>query len=486
MAIYNVDKYLDSLNDGREVYYRGEKVKNVVEHPALGSAVRHAALIYKWQNDPKYRNLLTYNDKKYGEISSFYHIPEIREDLLNRFELIYKTTRMGRGTFNIIQAIGSDALFALLIATKEIDSKLGTSYYSRVEKFYRYVVENNLALSVAQTDVKGDRTLRPNEQEDPDLYVRIVKRMDDGIIVRGAKAHTTQGPVSNEIIVLPTRAMTKNDADYALAFAVPANTKGVKMISKPEKGAEAALNDPWFVVGRENVETESLTIFDDVFVPWERVFLAGEWQYAALVAIMFPTYHRFTAISYRAGIADMLVGLGKLLAEYNGVDDKSHIRRDIVEIIKYKELLRSTGYLAAHEADQDKATGIYVPNKVMTNVGKLIANENYLDIVKHLVDVAGGLAATLPSSNDFENSDEAKYLKKYLVGKKGTDAITRSKIISMTKEIISSFGALFATAMIHAEGSIEASILELYRSYEYEESKNLAKYAAGIDDELKN
>ncbi|KAA8922422.1 4-hydroxyphenylacetate 3-hydroxylase N-terminal domain-containing protein [Thermoplasma sp.] len=485
MTIYDVDRYLNSLDDGRAVYYRGQKVSNVVNHPEIGAAVKHASLVYKWQKDPKYRSMLVCRDKDYGEISTFYRIPKKPEDLMERFDLIYKTTRMGRGTFNIIQAIGSDALFALLIASREIDSKLGTAYHDRVEKFFRYVAEEDLALAVAQTDVKGDRILRPSEQSDPDMYVHIVKRTNEGIIVRGAKAHTTQGPVANEIIVLPTRAMTKDDADYAVAFAIPANAKGLKMISKPEKASEAALNDPWFIVGRENVETESITIFDDVFVPWDRVFLAGEWQYAGLIAVMFPTYHRFTAIAYRAGIADMLIGLGKLLAELNGVDDKSHIRRDIVEIIKYKELLRSTGYLAAHESKMDPATSIYVPNRVITNVGKLIANENYLDVVKHLVDVAGGLAATLPSSKDFENPDERKYLEKYLVGKKGTDAIVRSRILSMTKEIISSFGALFATAMIHAEGSIEASILELYRSYDYDGSKDLAFYASGIRDELR-
>nr|WP_201796918.1 4-hydroxyphenylacetate 3-hydroxylase N-terminal domain-containing protein [Thermoplasma sp. Kam2015] len=484
MSIYDVDRYLKSLDDGRVVYYKGMNVKNVADHPQLGTAVKHASLIYKWQQDEKYRDMLVYQDREYGEISSFYKIPRKTEDLLDRFNLIYKTTRMGRGTFNIIQAIGSDAIFALLIAAKEIDSRLGTTYFNRIEKFYRYVAENDLALAVAQTDMKGDRSLRPSEQSDPDMYVHIVKRSNDGIVVRGAKAHTTQGPVANEIIVIPTRAMTKDDADYAVAFAVPANAKGLKMISKPEKAVESANDDPWFIMGRENVETESITIFDDVFVPWDRVFLAGEWQYAGFVAVMFPTFHRFTAIAYRTGMADLLVGLGKLLAEFNGVDDKSHIRRDVVEIIKYKELLRSTGYLAAYESKADPATGIQIPDKVITNVGKLVANENYMDVIKHLVDVAGGLAATLPSSKDFENPDEMKYLSKYMTGKKGTDSVTRSRIISLTKEIISSFGALFSTAMIHAEGSIEASILELYRSYIYDGSKDLALYASGVKERL--
>jgi aromatic ring hydroxylase len=484
MALKTVEKYLESINDGRIVYYRGKRVDNVVTHPVLKGSVKHASLIYEWQADPERRKLVVKNDSNFGEISSFYQIPRNGHDLLNRFELIYETTRWGRGSFNIIKAIGSDALFALMIITKHMDSMLGTSYYQRVLNYYKYVVENDIAIAVAQTDVKGDRSLRPHEQQDPDLYLRIVEKNKDGIIVRGAKVHTTQAPVSNDIIVLPTRAMTDKDKDYSVAFAVPANTKGLKMISKPEKGAEAALNDSWFVMGRENVETETLTVFDDVFVPWERVFMAGEWQFAGPLAIMFPTYHRYTAISYRSAIADLIVGIGKILAEYNGVDDKSHIRKDVVELIRYKEMLKATAIAASSIAQIDDITGIAVPNTVMTNIGKLIANESYMDVVKHLIDIAGGLAATLPASQDFENPEEASYLEKYLIGKKGTNALERSRLISLTREIISSFGALFTTAMLHAEGSIEASVLELYRSYDYDESKKLAFYASGLKDKL--
>ena len=480
----SLDEYIDSLRDNRVVYYRGELVKDVVSHEILGVAVRHASDIFKLQSDPKYRDLVVYEDPDYGEISKFYKIPRNPSDLNERFELIYETSRYGRGLFNIIKAIGSDALFALLMVTKRMDSDLGTDYHSRVMKLYKYVVENDLGIAVAQTDVKGDRSLRPHQQKDPDLYVRIVERKSDGIIVRGAKEHTTQSIASNEIIVLPTRNMTEADKDYAVAFAVPTNTKGVKMISRPMKAVESAVKDPSFTMGRYNAENETITIFDDVFVPWDRVFLAGEWMYAFPMAITFPTYHRFTAVSYRAAIADLLIGIGKLLAEYNGVDNKSHIRRDMVKLIIYKEFLRSAAIAAAEKCMIDDLTEIAVPNIVYTNVGKLFANEGYTDVIKHLVDIAGGLAATVPSIKDLENKEEKKYLLKYLVGKKGVNPENRIKIFNLLKELLSSFGALFTTVMIHAEGSIEASIIELYRSYNYTDSKKLALYAAGLKDSI--
>ncbi len=318
------------------------------------------------------------------------------------------------------------------------------------------------------------------------MYVRIVERRSDGIVVRGgAKSHTTQAPVSNEIIVLPTRAMSQEDSDYAVAFAVPANAPGLKMVAKPEPAAEAALTDPpWFVLGRENIETESLTVFDDVFVPpWDRVFLAGEWRAASALSLMFPTFHRFTAISYRAGIGDLFTGLAKLLAEYNGVDDRSHIRRDVVEAIRYKELLRATAIAAAVNCRVDRETGIAIPDTVFTNVGKLVANTGYLDMVKALVDVAGGLASTMPSSQDFSGELGGTGCK-VLEGQEGSDPMERARLIALTREILSSFGALYTAAMIHAEGSIEASVLELFRSYDYTDSKRLARFAAGIDREI--
>ncbi len=478
------EEYLESLKDGREIYYRGKKVSDITTHEVLSAAVKHAMDLFKLQFDPKYKKMLVYNDPEYGEISSFYKIPRNSSDLKDRFKLIYETTRYGRGMFNIIKAIGSDALFGLMIVTKKMDKELGTSYYERVMKYYNYIVKNDLALAVAQTDVKGDRSLRPHQQSDPDLYLRIVKTNEKGIIVRGAKVHTTQAIAANEIIVLPTRAMTEKDKEYALAFAIPANTKGLKLISRPMKAVEEAIKDPSFIMGRMNVENETLTVFDDVFVPWERVFMAGEWPFAGPLAITFPIFHRFTAISYRAAMADLLIGVAKLLAEFNGVDNKSHIRRDVVEVIKYKELLRSTAIASCDLCIIDKLTKIAIPNIIITNVGKLLANENYLNVVKHVIDVAGGLAATAPSLKDFESPEISQYLEKYLVGKKGITAKERIAIFNLLRELISSFGALFGVAMMHAEGSIEASVIELYRSYNYDSNKELALYASGLKKEI--
>ncbi len=476
------DEFIKSLNDGRLVYYRGETVANVAEHPILKVPVKHAASIYSLQADTTYKDIMLVNTTEYGEMSSFYKIPENSSDLMKRHRLIYETTRIGRGQFNIIKAIGSDALFALMYVSRLMDKKYDKGYYKRVMKYYRYVVDNDLALSVAQTDVKGDRSLKPSDQDDPDLYVHIVKRDNNGIYVSGAKAHTTQSIASHDIIVLPTRNMAERDRDYAVAFSTPANAPGITMISRPLKEVETTVNDGLSIIGKENIEVETVTIFDNVFIPHEKVFLDGEYDFSGILAVMFPTFHRFTAISYRAALADFLIGIGKLLAEYNGTDNKPNIMRNMKPLISYKEILRATAIAASHECN--KLNGLAVPDVVYTNVGKLYANENYTDIIKNIVDIAGGLVATLPAYEDFKNPHEEKLLIKYLRGKDKDSTMERIKVLQTLREFISSMGSLYLAGMIHAEGSIEASILELYRSYKYEDSKNLGKYASNIKNEL--
>ncbi len=475
--------YINSLRDGRIVYYKGKKVEDITKHSILGVTVKHASDLYALQTDDDYAEITVAEDEKYGKISRFYHIPHSAEDLNKRFDLIYKTTEYGRGIFNIIKAIGSDAIFALMISSARVDKKYGTNYSSNIANFYEYVVKNDLALAVAQTDVKGDRMKRPSEQKDPDMYLRIVDRNEKGIIVRGAKAHSTQAAVSNEILVIPSRNMLESDKDYSVAFAVSSSTPGLKMISKPVKSVEDSLSDETLVIGLNNAESETVSIFEDVFIPWERVFLAGEWDYAGLTAVMFPTFHRFTAIAYRSAMASLILGLSKLLADSNGVFGASHIRRDIVDLIMYKETLRSAGISAAYKGVRDITTGVFTPNTIYTNAGKLLANTHYTDIIRSAVDIAGGIMATLPSSMDFKNPETSNLLKKYLVGAKG-DVEDRFKLMNTLRYIISSLNALFTTAMIHAEGSIEASIIELSRSYDYTNDEALAKYASGITSKI--
>ncbi len=469
--------FLESLKDGRTVYYRGTRVDDVTKHELLSVPVKHAAMLYEFKRDEKFSELANHSDPEMGPMSMFYKIPKNSEDLLKRHEIIKESTRYCNGIFNIVQAIGSDALFSLLITSlKSGDSALR----QRIQKYYRYVVENDLATAVAQTDVKGERSLRPHEQPDPDLYVRVVESNSEGIVVCGAKAHTTQSVAANEIIFIPTRAMAEKDQDYAVAFAIPANTRGLKLVCRPAQEVEGlGKNDA--PLSSKNLEIETLTILDHVFVPWERVFLYRDWKLAGELANTFATYHRFTAISYRSVMAELFLGAARLAARYNGIDAAPHVRDDIIEIILYKELLDMAAKAAAHYPLVDDGTGIVVPNPLYTNIAKLYSNKQFPNIVGAVVDIAGGLMSTLPTTDDLNSPEIGIYVSKYLQGSRKYSGEQRFKLMRLIREIVG--GPMTGYLMglfIHAEGSVAASKIAMYREYKFDRAEELVSKLADV------
>jgi aromatic ring hydroxylase len=475
LALRSAREYLESLVDGREVYYRGKRVRDVTKHPYLSLAAEHAAQLYRLQRDSSFKPpAMSKVDGR--EVSTFYKLCKTPQDLLTRSRLIEETTRAGSGVFNIIQAIGSDAIMALMIVSKSLDARdPSKNYFQRVSKFHEHVAHGDLALAVGQTDVKGNRMLRPSEQADKDLYLHVVKSTEKGIVVRGAKAHTTQAIVSDEVIVLPTRAMTEADRDYAVAFSVPTNTKGLKLIARPLVEAESAMTPEEGMVSAKNIEVESLTVFHDVFVPSDRVFLLGEWEAAGILANLFGLYHRFTALSYRQVIADTLLGAAKIMAEQNGIDGASHVREKLARLIMYREQSRMAIRLAALDAVKDELTGIMYPNSLWANVGKLQSNTQYMSSVQNMVDIAGGLISTMPSPEDYARKDIGPLMKKYLAGNAEMSAEERMNLFRLIRELIGAMGGLLAPGMIHAEGSIAASLIALSREYDYGSSKALVR-----------
>ena len=232
MGLRTPEQYKQSLRDGRAVYFRGEKVDDVTTHPVIGIAVEHACIDYRMTEDSAYRELAVIKDGA-GEYSRYFHLPRNGEDLLKRSHLIAASTREGATLVVLIKEIGTDALLALHIIGERLTAAGHPEYRERIQKYYRYCRDNDLAIAVAQTDVKGDRSLGPTAQEHPDYYVRVVERRPDGVVVRGAKVHTSVSTNTNEAIVLPTRAMRSEDKDYAIAFALPINTPGLKLIASP-------------------------------------------------------------------------------------------------------------------------------------------------------------------------------------------------------------------------------------------------------------
>ncbi len=477
MPLRSPDAFLDSLRDGRRVVYRGRSVEDVTGHPHLGRGARHVAIDFRLAHAQPDNELFVLRDRGGPAISRYFAIPRTSTDLLRRRDLIETVTREGRSFVPLIKEIGTDAIFALMIVTGQLDKALGTDYGERVRGFHARCRDGDLAMAVAQTDAKGDRSRRPSEQALPDVYVRRVGQRDGGIVVRGAKAHTTNAVFSNEIVVLPTRAMTERDADYALAFAVPANAPGLTMVASPRGfGATSVFDNP---LSSRHSLTESLTIFEDVFVPWERVFLCGEWPYAGLLAKTFVEFHRFTAVSYKTPLLELLLGAAALIADYQGLLGAAHVRDKLARLIMYLHTVRGLGTAAAVESRL--VEGIAVPDPVITNAAKFHFARGYHDAVRDVQDVAGGLTVTGPAEEDWASPEVRKLIEPYLAGRAGVGGEERLRVINLVRDLVASdLGGYLEVLAIHAEGSLETQKLTVLMDTDLDRVKNLAAEAAGV------
>jgi aromatic ring hydroxylase len=464
------------LRDGRTVFFRGDKVADVTAHPVIGIAVEHAALDYRMAEDPQYRELAVVREGA-DEYSRYYHLPRNGDDLLKRSALIAAATREGATLVVLIKEIGTDALLALHIIGERMAAAGKPEYRERIHKFYRHCRDNDLAVAVAQTDVKGDRALGPTQQDHPDYYVHVVEERPDGVVVRGAKVHTSVSTNTNEVIVLPTRAMRPEDKAYAIGFALPMNTPGLKMIASPHGSSRKnAFEHP---ISARHKMMETLTVFDDVFVPRERIFLNGEVDFAGLLALTFVRFHRFTAVSYKLPLLELLAGAGAAIAEANGISRAGHVRDKLTHLAAYHTTVRGLIEHAARTCTLED--GIAVPNTLLTNVAKYHFAHNYHQGVQIVQDLAGGLLVTAPGEEDLKSEATREYVLKYMGGAKGFDAEKRLRLLNLISDLTSSdYGGYQEVLAVHAEGGFEAEKLQAYREYDFKTVAAYARKLAGV------
>lgn len=454
------DQYLSGLEDNREVYFQGERVACVPRHAELGVAARHAAIDFRLADDPKHRALAVAD--RDGESFSFYfHLPQNSADLARRSRLIEAGTTEGATLVLLVKEIGTDAIFALtrVLSRQPDDAEL----LARLKAFHERCRNEDWALAVAQTDVKGVRKLGPARQSDPDLYVRTVDRRRDGIVVRGAKAHTSCAPYVDRIIVLPGRSMGVGDEPWSLAFSVPANAPNLKLYSSDFLSRETGPFAHPISASHRMVET--LTVFDDVFVPWEDVFFVDRPDLAGQAALGFVEYHRFTAVSYKLPLLDAMVGAGVAIARANGIEEVPHVRDKLTWLMGYAESVRGLCELAAARAHVED--GVAYPDVLTTNLAKWIFARDYHGAVSRLQDLAGGLLVTGPSDLDWQSRAVRPVLEKYLGG--AWPAEDRLGMMNVISELTTrAYGGYQAVLAIHAEGSVEAEKLALWRAYDVE------------------
>ena len=484
MVIRTGEEYINSLRDRKlKVYLFGELVDEPADHPMIRPSINAVAETYDLA--VREEEIASAHSSISGmRVNRFLHIAEGAGDLVMQNKMQRK---LGQNTGTCFQrCVGMDALNALHSTTFEIDEKHGTNYHNRLLEFIRMVQKENLVIGGAMTDPKGDRSKGPSEQADPDLYTRVVDRDEKGIYVSGAKAHQTGCINSHWIIIMPTMRLTERDGDYAIVGAFPVDAEGITYVYGRQSCDTRSMEEGEIDDGNAKYAgQEALVILDRVFIPWERVFMLGEYEFASMLVSRFTCYHRRSYVC-KTGLGDVLIGAAGTIADYNGVPRVSHIKDKLVEMTHLNETIFAAGVLSSHMAHKMKS-GVYMNDEMLAQVCKHNVTRFPYEIGRLAQDIAGGLVVTLPSQKDFDNPEVGPLLSKYLAGRKGVDMENKRRILRLIENMTMGRNAVgYLTESMHGAGSPQAQRIQIQKNMQLMHKKNLAKHLAGIKDDFED
>jgi len=479
MGLKAAEEYIESVKKLKpKVYLGGEKVEDILDNPVTRSVVDTTAKVYELSADPAYQDLMTTTSHLTGQrINRAVHVHRSVEDNLARVKMA-RFTSQKLGTCNY-RCPGAEAITPLAGLTWEVDHTLGTEYNKRFNNFLKHLQENDLVCSTCAIDPKGDRSKRVLDQ-DPDIYIRIVEKKSDGIVIRGAKPQVTGSYAAHEHLVLFTLDCHRGEEDYAIAFAVPNETEGLTYICQyspytaeriMHKGDISLLGNPY---GQRET---AMVVFDDVFVPWERVFFCGEVDF---IPDFFNRFFRLHGAhcsgGCKPGWVDLIIGASQLIIEYSGLQHLPHIREDLVEMIRLNETLYACSIAAALTGrEEPEGSGVYIPS-YLAQTGKIAGTTGFWEIMKLAGDIAGALVVTMPSERELENPETKGYIEKYL--KAAAPAKDRLRIAKFLQHWVA---GLHGVATWHGGMSPQYHREILYQGVNLEEKKSLAKALAGIE-----
>ncbi|MBR1768930.1 MAG: 4-hydroxyphenylacetate 3-hydroxylase family protein [Bacteroidales bacterium] len=478
------EEYIESLRKMKlNVYLFGEKIDNPVDHPIIRPSLNSVAMTYELAQMDEYKDIMTVKSNLTGKtINRFCHLHQSTEDLINKVKMQRLCGQKTAACFQ--RCVGMDAFNAIFSTTYEMDEKYGTEYHKRFVEYMKLVQENDWTVDGAMTDPKGDRGLSPSKQADPDLYLHIVEVRKDGIVVKGAKAHQTGAVNSHEHLIMPTVAMKEDDKDYAVSFACPSDAEGITMIYG-RQSCDTRKMERLHDIDLGNSEFgghEALVIFDNVFIPNERVFMCKEYDFAGMMVERFAGYHRQSYGGCKVGVGDVLIGAAAVAAEYNGAAKASHIKDKLIEMNHLNESLYACGIACSCEGCKTKA-GNYQIDLLLANVCKQNVTRFPYEIARLAEDIAGGLMVTMPSEEDLRSKEVGHFVEKYFKGVDSVPTENRMRILRLIENLTLGTAAVgYRTESMHGAGSPQAQRIMISRQSDMESKKAMAKKIAHIKE----
>lgn len=462
--------YLESMRKlRRTVYVLGEPVEHPNEHPLVEPSTHALAESYAMAHEDPHRDLFTATSHLSEKpVNRFTHVHQNARDLVCKVDML---RAQGRRTATCFQrCAGLDGLNTMYSVTHETDRAHKTRYHTRFRTFLSGVQERDEVVAACMTDPKGDRRLRPSQQPDPDMYLRVVQRRHDGVVVNGAKCHITGAINSHHLLAIPTRRLRSDEGDWAISFTVPADTDGVTFVLGRQPGDTRKLEPTKKDVGNYRYAGhEALVIFDHVFVPNDQIFMDGETEMTDRAIGYFGSFHRTSYGGCKSGIGDNIIGAASLIAKANGARHASHIKAKLAEMVQLNEVLYACG-TAASARGFSTPSGGWCSDFLLANVCKLNVTRHPYEIARLATDLAGGLMVTLPSAADYEHETVGKLVRKYLLGSHGFSSEQRRKLLRyLENAVLGPGGVSFLAESLHGAGSPQAQMMQIQAEAPFDE-----------------
>ena len=477
MALMTPEQFEDSLKEVKpRIFMNGKRVENVLENRNTRTVVEANKASYEWALDPRYKDIMTcYSPLIDDVVNRYTYVSASNEDLVKKAEAGTFTAEM-LGTC-IYRCVGYDSFHSLASTTWEMDRDLGTEYRPRFMEYLKMVQTKDLSVAGALTEARGSRSKKTLDWKDPYLSLKIVDKNKDGIVVRGAKINISGAYASHEMVVLPQAAHFKGEEDYAVAFATPVDAKGITFVCQyTPYSAERDLADDIEELGNPvfGQRETALVVFDDVFVPWDRVFHCGEYQYSVKLVTRFARTHRMTCGgTCKVGFMNQIIGASKLIQEYKGLEKAAHINEELAEMVVLRETGRACGMAAAYKgAEEPEGSGVFLPDELMGNVSKLNVCNAFWRVMALAGDIGGGLIVTLPSLKELKNPEVKDYVEEFYSF--GSDEPTEN-IMKVHKLLQNWTAGLHGVGTWHGAGPVMAQKIMLQRVIDYGREKELVK-----------
>ena len=473
-------QYLDSIRDSREVYINGERVRDVTRHPAFKPLIDIRARIYDMQHDPATKHLMTYEEG--GEKFSIgLKMPHSQQDW---WEKRRSTDAVFHDVGGVVTRVGDETVGEMwsLYDGQDVLNEVDPQFSANIRNHINKLIHRDPFHVSANTDPKGDRSKRPQDQ-DPDMLLHVVKETDAGIVVRGAK-YETAAAYANQAFTKPTIANWGDEklSDYAVGFICDLNTPGMKFICRTGFAGRANPSD--YPLSNKFDEVDALVVFDNVLIPWENVLFYRHTKAAVFIRATLHRYSAFAFVQRNLKVADMMIGAALFNVRQTGLDKQQAVQEKLAELAVYREGINAH-LTAAIAMAEPSPGGLLMPNQSLLMTGRVHACSNLPRIMHIARELCGGQICVTPDIAAFQAPGSAEWLEKFYTINEDWVADDRRKLLAFARDLLNSdYAGHRLTFQLFAQSPPYAHLAAVYRNFDWNNTLDFVQQAAGLSDKV--